>query len=48
VPVRFLKDAQDQQLSGFPAEIDDETPGPFLQFSGADLAETRQRRGDGN
>ena len=48
MPVRFLSDAQREQLSGFPAEFDVEALGRFFTLSGADLAETRQRRGDGN
>lgn len=46
--VRFLSNAQREQLSGFPAEIDDETLDRFFMLSGADVAEARQRRGDGD
>lgn len=48
MPVRFLSDAQREQLSGFPSELDSEVLGRFFTLSGADLAEARQRRGDGN
>jgi len=48
VPVRLLSDAQREQLSGFPAELDDEVLDRFFTLSGADVAEARQRRGEGN
>jgi hypothetical protein len=48
VPVRFLSDAQREQLSGFPAELDDEVLDRFFTLSGADVAEARQRCGEGN
>ena len=46
-PVRFLSDAQREQLSGFPAEIDDESLDRLFTLSGANVAEARQRRRDG-
>ncbi len=48
MPVRFLSDAQREQLSGFPAEFDDEALDRLFTLSGADLIEARRRRGDGN
>ncbi len=48
MPVRFLSDAQREQLSGFPAEFDDEALDRLFTLSGADLVEARRRRGDGN
>jgi Domain of unknown function (DUF4158) len=48
VPVRFLSDAQREQLSGFPVEFDDEALDRLFTLSGADLVEARRRRGDGN
>lgn len=48
MPVRFLSDAQREQLSGFPAELDDEALDRFFTLSGADVTEARQRRGEGN
>jgi hypothetical protein len=48
VPVRFLSDAQREQLSGFSAEFDDEALDRLFTLSGADVAEARRRRGDGN
>jgi TnpA family transposase len=48
VPVRFLSDAQREQLSGFPAEVDDEVLDRLFTLSGADLVEARRRRGEGN
>jgi hypothetical protein len=48
VPVRFLSDAQREQLSGFPAEFDDEALDRLFTLSGADLVEARRCRGDGN
>jgi hypothetical protein len=48
VPVRFLSDAQREQLSGFPAELDDEALDRFFTLSGAEVTEARQRRGEGN
>lgn len=47
MPVRFLSDAQREQLSGFPSELDSEVVGRFFTLSGADLAEARQRPGGG-
>ncbi|PZS25011.1 MAG: hypothetical protein DLM61_20700 [Pseudonocardiales bacterium] len=47
MPVRFLSDAQREQLSGFPAELDDEALDRFFTLSGADVAEAR-RCGEGN
>jgi hypothetical protein len=35
------------QLSGFPAEIDDEALDRLFTLSGANVAEARQRRRDG-
>jgi hypothetical protein len=46
VPVRFLSDAQREELSGFPAELDAEALDRFFTLSDADLAEVRRRRGD--
>jgi hypothetical protein len=48
VPVRFLSDAQREQLSGFPAELDGEALDRFFTLSDADLAEVRRRHGDSN
>jgi hypothetical protein len=48
VPVLFLSNAQRKQLSGFPAEIDDEALDRFFTLSGTDWAKGRQRHGDGN
>jgi TnpA family transposase len=48
VPVRFLSDAQREELSGFPAELDAETLDRFFTLSDADLAEVRRRHGDSN
>ena len=48
MPVRFLSDAQREQLSGFPAELDDEALDRFFTLSGAEVTEARQRRGEGN
>jgi hypothetical protein len=48
VPVRFLSDAQREQLSGFSAEFDDEALDRLFTLSGADVTEARRRRGDGN
>jgi hypothetical protein len=44
----FLSDAQREQLSGFPAELDDEALDRFFTLSGAEVTEARQRRGEGN
>ena len=46
MPVRFLSDAQREQLSGFPAELEPESLDRFFTLSGPDLAEVRRRRGD--
>jgi len=48
VPVRLLSDAQREQLSGFPAELDAEALDRFFTLSDADLAEVRRRHGDSN
>ena len=48
MPVRFLSDAQREQLSGFPIELDAEALDRFFTFSDADLAEARRHHGDGN
>ena len=48
MPVRFLTDAQREQLSWFPAELDSEALDRFFTFSDADLAEISRRHGDGN
>src|SRR2546430_3919689 len=48
MPVRFLTDAQREQLSGFPAELDSEALDRFFTFSDADLAEISRRNRDGN
>jgi uncharacterized protein DUF4158 len=48
VLIRFVSKAQREQLSGFPAEIDDEALDRFFMISGASLAEACQRRGDEN
>ncbi len=48
MPVRFLSDAQREQLSGFPAELDGEALDRFFTLSDADLAEVRRRHGDSN
>lgn len=47
VPVWFLSYAQREQLSGFPAEIDDEVLDRLFTLSGANVAKARQRRRDG-
>jgi hypothetical protein len=39
-----LSDAQREQLSGFPAELDDEVLDRFFTLSGADVAEARQEQ----
>ena len=39
MPVRFLSDAQREQLSGFPAELEPESLDRFFTLSDADLAE---------
>ena len=46
MPVRFLSDAQREQLSGFPAELEPESLDRFFTLSGPDLAEVRRRHGD--
>ena len=43
MPVRFLSDAQREQLSGFPAELEPESLDRFFTLSGPDLAEVRRR-----
>src|SRR5260370_42699242 len=43
MPVRFLSDAQREQLSGFPAELGPESLDRFFTLSGPDLAEVRRR-----
>ncbi len=48
MPVRFLSDAQREQLSRFPAEFDDEALDRLFTLSGDDLIEARRRRGDGS
>ena len=48
MPLRFLANAQREQLSGFPAEIGNEALDRFFMFSGANLTEARQRRAGGN
>ena len=48
MPVRFLSDAQREQLSGFPAELEPESLDRFFTLSAADLAEARRRHGDEN
>ena len=48
MPVRFLSDAQREQLSGFPAELGPESLDRFFTLSGPDLAEVRRRHGDEN
>jgi len=48
VPVRLLSDAQREQLSGFPAELDAEALDRFFTLSDADLAEVRRRHDDSN
>ena len=48
MPVRFLSDAQREQLSGFPAELEGEALDRFFTLSDADLAEVRRRHGDSN
>lgn len=47
VPVRSLSDARREQLSGFPAEIDEEALGRLFTLSDADVAKAGQRRHDG-
>ena len=37
MPVRFLSDAQREQLSGFPAELEPESLDRFFTLSGPDL-----------
>ena len=46
--LRFLSDAQREQLSGFPREVDAEVLDRFFTLSGADLSEVRRRHGDAN
>jgi len=46
--LRFLSDAQREQLSGFPPEVDAEVLDRFFTLSGADLSEVRRRHGDSN
>ena len=46
MPVRFLSDAQREQLSGFPAELEPESLDRFFTLSGPDLAEVRRRHGE--
>ncbi|MGI8807198.1 MAG: DUF4158 domain-containing protein [Acidimicrobiales bacterium] len=48
MPVRFLTEAQRENLSTFPAELDPAALDRFFTLSAADLAEARARRGDGN
>jgi Domain of unknown function (DUF4158) len=48
MPVRFLSDAQREQLSGFPAELEPESLDRFFTLSGPDLVEVRRRHGDEN
>jgi Domain of unknown function (DUF4158) len=48
VSVRFLSDAQRDQLSGFPAELGGGALDRFFTFSEADLAEVWRRHGEGN
>ena len=48
MPVRFLSEAQREQLSGFPAALDGEALDRFFTLSDADLAEVRHRHGDSN
>jgi hypothetical protein len=48
VPVRFLSDAQREQLSGFPAELDGEALDRFVTPSDADLAEVGRPHRDSN
>ena len=48
MPVRFLSDAQREQLSGFPAELEPESLDRFCTLSRPDLAEVRRRHGDQN
>ena len=48
MPVRFLSDAQREQLSGFPAVLEPESLDRFFTLSGPDLAEVRRRHGDEN
>lgn len=45
MPVRFLSDAQRDQLSGFPRELDAGLLERFFTLSDADLAEAGRRRG---
>ena len=44
MPVRFLSDAQREQLSRFPAEPEAESLDRLFTLSGADLAEVRGSR----
>jgi len=46
--VLYLSNAQREQLSGFPAEVDDEALSRFFMRSGTDLASARRHCGDGN
>ena len=46
--LRFLSDAQREQLSGFPSEVDAGVLDRFFTLSGADLSEVRRRHGDSN
>ena len=48
MPVRFLSDAQREQMSGFPAELEAESLDRFFTLSDADLAQARRRHGDEN
>jgi hypothetical protein len=46
MPVRFLSDAQHEQLSGFPAELGIETLDRFFTLSDADLIEVGRHHGE--
>ncbi len=46
MPARFLSEAQRDQLSGFPRELDAGLLERFFTLSDADVAEASRRRGD--
>jgi len=48
MPLRFLSDAQREQLSGLPADLDVEALDRFFTLSDSDAAEVRRRHGDSN
>jgi hypothetical protein len=48
MPLRFLSDAQREQLSRLPADLDVEALDRFFTLSDSDAAEVRRRHGDSN